>query len=78
MTVTRVADASGYVSFAGTGYRAGRAHAGKVVEVSIVAVSVQPAVAGRGVRIHPARHDPAKEHGAFATPGGRPRKPVSA
>ena len=78
MTVTRVADASGYVSFAGTGYRAGRAHAGKVVEVSIVAGSVQLAVAGKVVRIHPARHDPAKEHGAFATPRGRPRKPVSA
>ena len=35
---------------------------------------MQLAVAGRVVRIHPARHDPAKEHGAFATPKGRPRK----
>ena len=74
MTVTRTADASGYVSFAGVGYRAGRAYAGKAVEVSIVGGSVQLAVAGKVVRIHPARHDPAKEHGAFATPRGRPRK----
>jgi Integrase core domain len=74
MTVTRTADASGYVSFAGTGYRAGRAPAGKSVEVSLAAGSVQLAVAGKVVRIHPARHDHAREHGAFATPKGRPRK----
>ena len=74
MTVRRTADAGGYVSFAGVGYRAGRAYADKSVEVSIVGGSVQLAVAGRIVRIHPARHDPAKEHGAFATPKGRPRK----
>ena len=74
MTVIRTADASGYVNFAGTGYRAGRGYAGKAVEVSLVGGSVQLAVAGKVVRIHPARHDPAKEHGAFATPRGRPRK----
>ena len=74
MTVTRTADASGYVSFAGTGYRAGRPYAGKSVQVSIVSGSVQLAVGGKVVRVHPARHDPAKEHGAFATPKGRPRK----
>lgn len=61
----------------GSSYRAGRAHAGKSVEVSLVAGSVQLAVAGKVVRIHPARHDPAKEHGAFATPKGRPRKPAA-
>jgi hypothetical protein len=27
------------------------------------------------VRTHAIRHDPAKEHGAYATPHGRPRKP---
>jgi hypothetical protein len=53
MAVTRTADASGYVSFAGAGYRAGRAYAGKSVEVSIVGSSVQLAVAGKVVRIHP-------------------------
>ena len=29
---------------------------------------------GRFIRIHPIRHDRAKEHGAFATPKGHPRK----
>jgi hypothetical protein len=40
-----------------------------------VAGSVQLACNGAIVRLHPIRHDPAKEHGAFATPNGRPRKP---
>jgi hypothetical protein len=26
------------------------------------------------VRVHPIRHDRAKEHGAFATPNGQPRQ----
>jgi transposase InsO family protein len=73
--VIRHADGSGNVSFAGSSYRAGRAFARRSVEVSIVAGSVQLAVDGKVVRVHPARHDPAKEHGAFATPNGRPRKP---
>jgi hypothetical protein len=56
-------------------YRAGRAWRGKEVEVSIVAGSVQIACHGTIVRTHAIRHDRAKEHGAFATPHGRPRKP---
>ena len=72
--VTRIADTSGYVSFAGTGYAAGRAHRGKPVQVSLVGATVQLSVDGKVVRVHAARHDPAKEHGAFATPKGRPRK----
>jgi transposase InsO family protein len=75
IVVTRMVDASGYVSFAGTMYRAGRSWRGKEVEVSIVAGSVQMAYKGTIVRTQPIRHDPAKEHGAFATPHGRPRKP---
>jgi hypothetical protein len=67
-------DASGQVSFAGTMYRAGRAWRGKEVEVCIVAGSVQMACEGTIVRIQPIRHDRAKEHGAYATPHGRPRK----
>jgi hypothetical protein len=31
---------------------------------------VQLAVAGRVIKVHPIRHDRAKEHGAFATPNG--------
>ena len=37
--------------------------------------SVQLACDGKVIRVHAARHDPAKEPGAFATPNGRPRKP---
>ena len=77
-TVVRIADANGAVSFAGASYRAGRAWARKQIHVSIVAGSVQLSVDDKVVRVHPIRHDRAKEHGAFATPNGRPRKPKSA
>jgi hypothetical protein len=43
------------------------------VTVTLVAGSVQLSVDGKLVKVHPARHDPAKEHGAVATPNGRPR-----
>jgi transposase InsO family protein len=76
-TVTRIADGSGTVSFAGSSYRAGRAWARQRIEVSIVAGSVQLATGGKLIRVHPIRHDRAKEHGAFATPRGRPRKPAT-
>jgi transposase InsO family protein len=75
IVVTRMVDASGQVSFAGTMYRAGRAWRGKQVGVCIVAGSVQMSCEGTIVRTQPIRHDRAKEHGAFATPHGRPRKP---
>ena len=76
--VVRVADRNGAVSFAGATYRAGRAWARRSIEVSLVAGSVQLACNGQVIRVHPARHDPAKEHGAFATPHGRPRKTATA
>ncbi len=72
-TVTRVADSSGSVSFAGTNYRVGNAWRRRSIQVSIVADSVQLACGGQIVRVHPIRHDRSKEHGAFATPNGRPR-----
>jgi transposase InsO family protein len=80
LTVTRVADGNGAVSFAGTMYRAGRAWAGCHLEVSIVAGSVQLAADGKIIRLHPIRHDRAKEHGAFAQPNGhrQHRKPKPA
>ncbi|HEY6686454.1 MAG TPA: IS481 family transposase, partial [Propionibacteriaceae bacterium] len=78
MAVTRVVDSSGYVSFAGTNYRVGNAWRRRSVEVSIVAGSVQLACDGQIVRMHPIRHDRVKEHGAFATPNGRPRQPYDA
>lgn len=73
--MSRIADNTGSVSFAGTMYRAGNAWAGKTLQVSIVASSVQLAYQGTIVRVHPIRHDRAKEHGAFANPHGRPRQP---
>ena len=74
-SVTRVADGNGSISFAGAMYRAGRMWARRSVTVTLVAGSVQLSVDGKVVRVHAARHDPAKEHGAFATPNGRPRHP---
>ena len=73
MVVTRVIDSSGYLSFAGTTYRVGNAWRGRSAQVAIVADSVQISCDGRIVRLHPIRHDRTKEHGAFATPNGRPR-----
>jgi transposase InsO family protein len=78
MTVVRVADGSGTVSFAGASYRAGRAWARSSIQVAIVGASVQLSVDGKVIRVHPIRHDRAKEHGAYATPNGRPRKPKTA
>jgi transposase InsO family protein len=77
-TVQRVADNSGSVSFAGASYRAGRAWRGKSIDVAIVAGSVQLSVDNKVIRVHPIRHDRAKEHGAYATPKGRPRSPKTA
>ena len=67
-------DSSGYVSFAGTNYRVGNRCRGRSAQVCIVAGSVQLSCDGHIVRVHPIRHDRAKEHGAFATPNGRPRQ----
>jgi transposase InsO family protein len=72
-SVVRMADANGSISFAGATYRAGRMWARRQITVTLVAGSVQLSVDDKLVKVHPARHDPAKEHGAFATPKGRPR-----
>jgi transposase InsO family protein len=78
LTVTRLADAAGVVSFAGTSYACGRRWARTAIDVSIVAGSVQLSRDGRVIRIHPIRHDRARELGAFANPKGRPRRKNSA
>jgi hypothetical protein len=70
VTVTRTADPGGTVSFAGAGYYAGWAYRGQQVQVGLVGDTVQLAVAGRVIKVHPIRHDRANEHGAFATPTG--------
>jgi transposase InsO family protein len=72
--VTRKVDGGGSISFAGASYRAGNAYKHRQVAVSIVGDSVQISFEGQLVRTHPIHHDRAKEHGAFANPGGRPRR----
>jgi transposase InsO family protein len=74
ITVTRIADGDGTISFAGMPYRAGRAWARQRIDVAIVAGSVQLSVDDRVIRVHPIRHDRARELGAFANPKGRPRR----
>jgi len=74
LTVTRLADSGGTVSFAGEPYRAGRAWARQSIEVTIVAGSVQLSQGGKVIRVHPIRHDRSRELGAFANPKGRPRR----
>jgi transposase InsO family protein len=74
LTVTRIVDSSGSVSFAGTPYRCGMRSARQSVDVAIVAGSVQLAKDGQVIRVHPIRHDRSRELGAFANRKGRPRR----
>ena len=74
MTVVRAVDSGGSISFSGASYRVGRSWGGSSVEVAIVAGSVQISAKGKVIRVHQIRHDRSKEHGAFASPNGRPRR----
>jgi transposase InsO family protein len=78
LTVTRLADGAGNVSFAGTTYSCGRRWAREPVDVTIVAGSVQLSRDSKIIRVHPIRHDRSRELGAFANPKGRPRRKNSA
>jgi hypothetical protein len=78
MSVRRVVDTGGSISFAAAAYRVGRSWRGRSVEVAIVAGSVQISEHGKVIRVHQIRHDRSKEHGAFSTPNGRPRNRKSA
>ncbi len=78
LTVTRLANNTGVITFAGKTYAAGRRWAHTSIDVAIVAGSVQLSKDGKVIRIHPIRHDRAKELGAFANPQGRPRRKNSA
>ena len=64
VTVSRVVDSSGYVSFAGTNYRVSNGWRGRSAEVCIVAGSVPLSCDGHILRVHPIRHDRAEEHGS--------------
>ena len=72
--VIRKVDAVGDVSFAGARYHLSTRYRGEQVDVRMVGDSVQLSKDGELLRTHKAKHDPAKEHGAFAVPGGRPPK----
>jgi transposase InsO family protein len=72
--VVRKVDSSGNISFAATVYRVGNRYRLTSVEVRVVGDTVEISQAGRLIRTHVAKHDPAKAHGAFANPGGRPRR----
>jgi transposase InsO family protein len=78
LTVTRLANGIGVVTFAGTTYSCGRRWARTPIDVSIVAGSVQLSRDGKVIRVHPIRHDRSRELGAFANPRGRPRRKNSA
>jgi transposase InsO family protein len=78
LSVKRMVDGAGSVSFAATSYRAGMAWARTQVDVAIVAGSVQISSNGKVIKVHAIRHDRHKEHGAFAMPSGKPRKPRAA
>jgi hypothetical protein len=78
LTVTRLADGAGVVSFAGTPNACGRRWARTAIDVTIVAGSVQLSRDGKVIRVHPIRHDRSRELGAFANPRGRPRRKNSA
>jgi transposase InsO family protein len=77
LVVTRRVDPRGTTSFAGTTYAVGMRFAGQMVQVAIVASSVEISSEGRVVKVHAIRHDRQKEHGAFARPNGRPGKRVA-
>jgi hypothetical protein len=72
--VTRKVDSSGTVSFAGANYGVGSKYRRQQVQVAVVGEVVEISFKGELLRTHLIRHDRAKEHGAYATPGGRPRR----
>jgi transposase InsO family protein len=78
LTVTRLANNTGVITFADKTYATGRRWAHASIDVTIVAGSVQLSKDGKLIRVHPIRHDRAKELGAFANPKGRPRRKNSA
>jgi transposase InsO family protein len=72
--VERKVDPTGYVSFAGRGYFVSNRLRGEQVEVRLAGDTVQISQRGVLLKTHVARHDRAKEHGAFSTPQGRPHR----
>jgi hypothetical protein len=73
-TVTRTVDTGGSICFAATTYWVGKRWCGQPVQVSVQNSQVFIEIDGQLVKTHPARHDPAKELGAYATPDGHPAR----
>ena len=78
LTVTRLADGAGVVSFAGTPYACGRRWARSRSTSPSSPGRCSSSRDGKVIRIHPIRHDRSRELGAFANPKGRPRRKNSA
>jgi transposase InsO family protein len=76
--VTRLVDSAGSISFAAATYKVGRAYARRSVQVGVRDGQVVITLDGDTIRTHPVRHDRDREHGALATPAGRPRKKSAA
>ncbi|MGF1617974.1 MAG: hypothetical protein ACFCU2_09255 [Acidimicrobiia bacterium] len=72
--VVRKVDSSGNISFEAINCGVGNRLRGELVEVRVVGNTVAISDGGRVIRSHAARHNPDTEHGAFANPGGRPRR----
>jgi len=70
--VIRMVDSGGSISFAGTSYRAGNRWVGRQVSVAVIGQRVQIRVGQELIKVHPIRHDRAKELGAYAHPLGHP------
>jgi hypothetical protein len=59
-------------------YRVGKDFVRHSVQVAIVDGCVHITCDGHTIRTHTIHHDRSKEHGALATPAGRPRKSSAA
>ena len=71
-------NSGGSISFSGASYRVGRSWSRRSVNFGIVGGSVQISEKDTVIRVGQIKHDRSKEHGAFATPNGRPRTKKSA
>jgi transposase InsO family protein len=72
--VTRKVDGVGDLSFAAARYHVGIRYRREQLEVRVVGDTVEISKDGELLRTHRIKHDRDKEHAAFATPRGRPRR----
>ncbi len=73
-SASRKVDSSGNVCFAGSNYRVGNAYRRRQVQVAVVGDTVEIFIGQELMRVHPVKHDPTRQHGALANPGGRPNR----